>query len=282
LWARSHVVVNGGILQLNASQDPAFANAWVTGGVAQSAVANTYGAYFVRSKMTGAGATQVEMLWPTSGWPPEIDFNETRGGDSSSIATLHYGSSNLQDYRSITIDMTQWHTWGVIWSPSSVTYTVDGRVWGAITVAAEIPTQPMTLDITQQTWCSWGFACPTSPESTEVDWVAEYKASSASSESVPTTAPVDTVAVSPFAPHSAILSVALKVKISRLANVIKANGDSKVRLVGYGDAVGSRSANVAVSRARALSVKSYLTLRLAALGVTGVSITMTIKATPEP
>ena len=27
--------------------------------------------------------------------------------------------------------MTQWHTWGVIWTPTSITYTVDGSVWGS-------------------------------------------------------------------------------------------------------------------------------------------------------
>jgi hypothetical protein len=32
----------------------------------------------------------------------------------------------------------------------------------------------MVLDLQQQTWCSSGFACPTSPQSMDIAWVAEY------------------------------------------------------------------------------------------------------------
>jgi len=31
--------------------------------------------------------------------------------------------NNIQD------DLTQWHTWGVIWSATSIIYTVDGQEW---------------------------------------------------------------------------------------------------------------------------------------------------------
>ncbi len=198
-WDPSHVVVSGGMLQLNAYQDPSYNNEWVTGGVCQCEVAQTYGAYFVRSKLTGAGPTQVELLWPTVGWPPEIDFDETYGATDGSMATLHYDSNNDQIQQTVSIDMTQWHTWGVIWTPTSVTYTVDGNVWGSVTVASDIPSQPMTLDIQQQTWCSSSFACPTSDESTDVDWVAEYTADSSSpvttttQASAPVTPPPDPV-----------------------------------------------------------------------------------------
>ncbi|MGA2295277.1 MAG: glycoside hydrolase family 16 protein [Acidimicrobiales bacterium] len=173
-WAASHVTVSNGLLQLNTSQDPAFNNEWVAGGLCQCGVSQTYGAYFVRSRVTGAGPTGVELLWPTVSWPPEIDFNETSGDTSGTSATVHYGAANSQSRRALSINMTQWHTWGVIWTPSSITYTVDGNVWGTVTSAAEIPSQPMTLDLQQQTWCSSNWACPTTPQSMQVDWVAEY------------------------------------------------------------------------------------------------------------
>jgi hypothetical protein len=70
--------------------------------------------------------------------------------------------------------MTQWHTWGVIWTPKSITYTVDGKIWGSDTNAAAIPSLPMTLDLQQQTWCSSGWACPTAPQSMQIDWAAQY------------------------------------------------------------------------------------------------------------
>jgi len=173
-WAPSHVTVGGGLLNLNTWRDPAYNNDWVTGGVCQCGTSSTYGAYFIRSRVTGPGPTQVELLWPTGKWPPEVDFNESGGTTSQTSATLHFGSNNGQDQRRLNIDLTQWHTWGVIWTPTSVTYTVDGREWGSVHVASEISDVPMTLDLTQQTWCSSNYACPNAPQSMQIDWVAEY------------------------------------------------------------------------------------------------------------
>jgi beta-glucanase (GH16 family) len=186
-WATSHVVVSGGLLSLNAWQDPAFGNEWVTGGVGQTGVSRKYGAYFVRSRETGGGPTLVELLWPTNNvWPPEIDFDETQGLSSFTTATniwaVNNGTKSQQESR-LNIDMTQWNTFGVIWTPSSITYTVNGKAWGTFTNASEISATPMTLTLQQQTWCGAALgmdgeinACPTAPESTQVDWVVEYAA----------------------------------------------------------------------------------------------------------
>jgi outer membrane protein OmpA-like peptidoglycan-associated protein len=46
-----------------------------------------------------------------------------------------------------------------------------------------------------------------------------------------------------------------------------------VRLVGYGDRMGTRFQNRVVSRARAVAVERYLKQRLASLKVAGVTIT---------
>jgi hypothetical protein len=189
-WEASQVVVGNGLLQLNATYDSNL-NEWVTGGTCDCSSSQTYGAYFVRSRMTGPGPTVVELLWPAGGypWPPEIDFNETYGPTVTSMATVHYGAGNSVDHRSLTIDMTQWHTWGVVWSPSAITYVVDGKVWAVVNASSEIPSKPMTLDIQQQTWCSAGFACPTAPQSTLVDWAAIYTAATGPQTPVVATAP---------------------------------------------------------------------------------------------
>jgi len=173
---QGHVSVGGGLLDISTFQDSSFNNEWVTGGTCLCNIASqTYGAYFVRSRLTGAGPTGVELLWPTANvWPPEIDFNETSGGVSSTTATAHYSSSNSQISHSLNIDMTQWHTWGVIWTPSSITYTVDGNVWATVTTATAIPNIPMHLSLQSQTWCSSNWACPSSPQSMQVDWVDQY------------------------------------------------------------------------------------------------------------
>jgi len=174
-WAPSQVTVGNGMLQLTANYSSS-QHEWLTGGTCQCQSTQTYGAYFVRSRMTGPGPTVVELLWPPDGysWPPEVDFNETYGGTSASMATVHFDSSNQVDHRTVNIDMTQWHTWGVIWTPTSLTYVVDGHVWGVVPVASEVPHEPMALHIQQQTWCSQGFACPSSTQSTLVDWATVY------------------------------------------------------------------------------------------------------------
>lgn len=171
----SHVQVNEGMLELLTYRDPNFHNGWVTGGLTQENVAKIYGAYFVRSRVTGKGPNEVELLWPLNNtWPPEIDFNETGGSIISSSSSLHYGADNTVVRSHVYINMTQWHTWGVIWTPTSVTYTVDGRVWGRYTDAQHIPKIRMTLDFEQRTICSEDRQCPTSPVDMYIDWVAEY------------------------------------------------------------------------------------------------------------
>ena len=177
LFGTSHAVVGGGLLQLQTSLDPAGSTQWVTGGVCQCGTGQLYGAWFVRSRATSAGATAVELLWPNANvWPPEVDFNETGGSATGTSATVHFGAGNSQDQRGLTIDTLAWHTWGVIWTPSSITYTVDGRVWGTITKAAEIPSIVMHLSLQEQTFCASGWACPSAPQQLNVDWVAEYTA----------------------------------------------------------------------------------------------------------
>ncbi|MGP8009605.1 MAG: family 16 glycosylhydrolase [Acidimicrobiales bacterium] len=306
-WESSQVVVSGGMLQLNAAQDPALNNEWITGGLCQCGQSQTYGAYFVRSRETGPGPTIVELLWPTQGWPPEIDFIETGGVTTDATATNIWGldssGNKEQQQDAITIDMTQWHTWGVVWTPTSITYTVDGQAWGTFTDPSEIPSQPMSLHIQQQTWCSAGFACPTSPESTDVDWVAEY---SPNSSSPPTTTPVvssppppappvatppaaptttttttspeshspssDLIRLSSFASNSSTLSNTLKIKIAHLATKIEDNLDDVVTLTGYSSDSLGRTVALALARARVQKVASFLRSRLTQLDDPRVTI----------
>lgn len=176
----SHVVVAGGLLQLETYRDRADHDRWVTGGLCQCGVALRYGAYFVRSRITGPGPNEAEVLWPKANvWPPEIDFNETGGSIVSTTTSVHFGRQNHIVRSFVKIDMTQWHTWGVIWTRSSIVYTVDGRVWGTFSTFADVPHIPMTLDFEQRQICSENRQCPTHAVSMQVDWVAEYTPSPA-------------------------------------------------------------------------------------------------------
>ncbi len=172
-FAASHLNVANGMLTLTSSRDPQWGNNWVTGGVCDCGQVVTYGAWFVRSRVNGAGPASVELLWPANNsWPPEIDFNETNGSLNSSTATVHFGAANSTIQRRISVNMAVWHTWGVVWSPRSITYILDGRAWA--TVRRGVPTVPMRLSLQQQTQCSSGWACPTVTTTMQVAWVAQY------------------------------------------------------------------------------------------------------------
>ena len=177
-WAPSHVQIGGGIIRLQTYRDPKFGNNWVSGGMCQCRKGRLYGAFFVRSRVTGPGPDEADLLWPVAPvWPPEVDFNESAYATNSTSWTVHYGSGNAFTQGTHGFNLMRWHTWGVIWTPRSLTFTMDGRSWGRITNYGEIPHQPMTLDIDQQTRCnvpaSWA-ACPTHPATLQIDWVAEY------------------------------------------------------------------------------------------------------------
>ena len=91
---------------------------------------------------------------------------------------MHYGGNDTVVHGSTGTNLLGWHTWGVIWTARSIRFLVDGHVWGAVTKRSEIPHQPMTLDIDQQTRCnvpaSWA-ACPKHEATLQVNWVAEYR-----------------------------------------------------------------------------------------------------------
>jgi hypothetical protein len=173
---RAHVAVNHGMLKIGTWRDPRFSNDWVSGGMGLYGEPNTYGAYFVRSRETAPGPDTVELLWPQDNqWPPEIDFDEAGESASSLWWFVHYDNSQDQVFGRTSINIEHWHTWGVIWTPTSITFTVDGQKWGETTASNVIPTLPMTLDIQSQSWCGIkGEPCPTRDSTLLVDWVAVY------------------------------------------------------------------------------------------------------------
>jgi beta-glucanase (GH16 family) len=183
-WSASHVSVAGGEMVIGGYRDPAFGGAWVTGGVSSGrGLVQTYGKYLVRMRMnSGAGISHVALLWPAdNSWPPEVDFSEDNGQSRlTNYATLHYGPYNTQIPNSVSVDMTQWHTFGVEWTPGQLTYTLDGAAWATRT-GAEVPAVSMVLDIQTQAWgCgdnSWE-GCPNATTPAQVnldtDWVVAY------------------------------------------------------------------------------------------------------------
>jgi beta-glucanase (GH16 family) len=143
----------------------------------------TYGKYLVRFRFdSGVGIAHAILLWPAdNSWPPEVDFSEDNGaGRQTDYATLHYGPSNTMVQHSLSVDLTQWHTLGVEWTPGRLVYTIDGRSWATVN-DSQVPSVPMVLDIQTQAWAcgtsNWE-QCPnaTTPSHVNlyVDWVVAY------------------------------------------------------------------------------------------------------------
>lgn len=113
--------------------------AWISGGISAnkwSSVVRTYGRYEARIRTNaGYGSSPVALLWPTWGWPPEIDYYEfdPRTGDRSQLMmTTHYGTDGGAGHRLsqrfINGDFTQWHTVAVEWTPWRLDYFLDGQL----------------------------------------------------------------------------------------------------------------------------------------------------------
>jgi beta-glucanase (GH16 family) len=178
----SHVTVSNGMLVISGYREVADRDRWATGGVSTiRSFAQTYGKYLVRFRLEGVGIGHTLLLIPADGsWPPELDFSEDNGsGRSSTLATLHYGPRNYKIYRRTPVYLTQWHTLGVQWTPRTILFTLDGRIWSTITGSA-VPTVPMALALQTQAWpCTgtWG-RCPnaSTPRVVRmyVDWVVAY------------------------------------------------------------------------------------------------------------
>ncbi len=135
-WEPSNVSVSGGALHLMATSS-------AQGGVHFYGNPQTYGMYLVRMKgdyEPGLSINNLAILWPAQQgvWPPEVDFFQDVGGSRQSFsASLHVGPDGNGDccvIASPTQDSngTAWHTYGVQWTPSAVTYTVDGQVWASV------------------------------------------------------------------------------------------------------------------------------------------------------
>jgi beta-glucanase (GH16 family) len=137
----------------------------------------------------GQGYSLVASLWPTSDtWPPEIDFTEDSGGSprTTDAATEHWGvgTNYYQLTNDLTVNLTQWHTVGVEWTPGKIVYTMDGVPW-ATEANANVSNVPMQLALQIQAWqcgaSSWE-QCANSSTPAEVDmdvdWIAVYSPAS--------------------------------------------------------------------------------------------------------
>lgn len=132
-------------------------------------------------------------LWPAfwlipqdRSWPPEIDVAEWFG----SIEGMHSGlaSGTWPEVRwdshwlyGLT-PTTGWHTYGLLWSPGRITFTVDSRPTSTIT-GSQVPDKPMYIVLNSGTWANPDRGGPPDattkfPNTFDIDYVRVYRTSS--------------------------------------------------------------------------------------------------------
>jgi beta-glucanase (GH16 family) len=170
LRSPSQISVVDGILTITGTANG------TTGGMMLSGHELTGGTVSVRMRApAGAGKYHpVVLLWPsTDRWPDdgEIDFVEilNRPERDRNDFTVHYGTANSQISNGIAVDMTQWHTYSVTWTPDYISAAVDDVEYFRTTDKAAFPPVPMNVCI-QLDW--FPYADTTSGSGVmEVDWV---------------------------------------------------------------------------------------------------------------
>jgi hypothetical protein len=159
----------------------------------------TYGAFFARiqapAQPSGVSVGNVFLLFPANNsWPPEIDIYEDNGSRSTTTNSMYntvgnlcgssptpqclapYAKSNGQS-GGVANDDTQWHTYGVEWNPSGVTWFIDGRVVYSAPAdqtpsGAQQPDTPMYMDLQAEN--TDGASAPAGMTTMDVDWVEEF------------------------------------------------------------------------------------------------------------
>ena len=102
--------------------------------------------------------------------------------------TLHYGPNGVDNQIGVNqggLDLTQWHTWSVEWSPGKLVFLIDGTVWGTIN-DSNVTAQNMGLFMQIEPWVqgvspssTWeNYVDGSTPANVnlQVDWVKVYQA----------------------------------------------------------------------------------------------------------
>jgi Ca2+-binding RTX toxin-like protein len=154
-WDNSQVSVGNGAATIGITKMAD--GSWATGGLSTTpnqwnpGFAFTYGKVEIMAKMSAevTGMGPCFLLWPAANgvWPPELDILETPKGNG--MATQHWPDpvtgGDVYESHIYDIDLTQWHVYGLEWTPDRVTMTVDGQAMHTYT--QNIPTQKMTVGL---------------------------------------------------------------------------------------------------------------------------------------
>jgi beta-glucanase (GH16 family) len=125
------------------------------------------------------GSNIDSVNWPACG---EIDIMEHLGRDMHTIyGTLHYPGHYGDHANGKTIpikDATQFHVYGLEWSPEEIKISLDGKVYQTVKNSADIPFNQNFFIILNEAM-GGNFGGPVDPKVTkatmEVDYVRVYQ-----------------------------------------------------------------------------------------------------------
>ncbi len=189
--------VDDGVLSLTASRaDPALSshiNGYkYTSGTLNSfhSFSQTYGYFEMSAKLpAGQGLWPAFWLLPASGVtpPPELDIVEVLGKDPGTVHTaLHridkgvYADIGGEAHVGSTSD--RFHTYGVDWSPTKITWYFDGRAIAQTPTSSDMH-QPMYMIVNLALGGNWGGNVDAStplPAKMEIDYIRVYADAGAS------------------------------------------------------------------------------------------------------
>jgi hypothetical protein len=133
-----------------------------------------YGMYSVRFRADAVtGYKGVFLLWPEDHVHGEIDFPEANL-DSQLHGFLHTiaGGAQFQSFAS-NASWTSWHTATLEWTPSKVTFILDGRSVGSTSL--DVPQTPMTLALRGESELQGAPKPPASAHGNlQIDWATMY------------------------------------------------------------------------------------------------------------
>ena len=89
-------------------------------------------------------------------------------------AAVHDGADNRKHVGFVSGSFTTWHTYSVVWTATSITYSIDGRPFFTVRDRVAIPKGPMHLVL--QAGVNSGVRAATNTRAAlDVDWVKVYR-----------------------------------------------------------------------------------------------------------
>jgi hypothetical protein len=187
-WPERVVSITGGVLtqDLHVENGTPLVAALTPKVPGTSKYGQLYGRYEVRFRADSleSGFKLAWLLWPDSGTTTtgaaggggngEIDFPERETNDSYVWGFVHHQNATTgsdQDWFKVAVDVREWHTYTIEWSPGLVVFRVDGNEIGRTT--KRVPNTPMHWVLQSET--SLKTATPADARvKVQIDWVAAW------------------------------------------------------------------------------------------------------------